>query len=103
MIAKLVFTDTDDPDVVRMNVENVLSDHPTRAQQLMKELFVWLQRSKVIAQDEVKTTSDAVTILHNRYIKGSKKRLKRLEKEREKLSESTLETVRKVRAGDYGG
>ena len=29
---------------------------------------------------EVKTTSDAVTILHNRYIKGSKKRLKRLEK-----------------------
>jgi len=35
---------------------------------------------------EAKTTSDAVVILHERYIKGSKKRLKRLEKEREKLN-----------------
>jgi len=35
---------------------------------------------------KVKTTSNAVKILHKRYIKGNKKRLEHLEREREKLN-----------------
>lgn len=33
-----------------------------------------------------KTTTDAVDILHHRYIKGNKKRLESIEREREKLT-----------------
>ncbi len=33
-----------------------------------------------------RTTTDAVEILHHRYIKGSKKRLESIEREREKLT-----------------
>ncbi len=40
----------------------------------------------MIMAEKEKTTSNAVKILHNRYIKGNKKRLERLEKEREKLN-----------------
>jgi ribosome-binding protein aMBF1 (putative translation factor) len=36
--------------------------------------------------DKKRTTTDAVKILHSRYIKGDKKRLESLEKEREKLN-----------------
>ena len=35
---------------------------------------------------EEKNTSNAVKILHKRYIKGKKRRLEKLEKEREKLT-----------------
>jgi len=36
--------------------------------------------------EKKRTTTDAVEILHHRYIKGSKKRLESIETEREKLS-----------------
>lgn len=44
-----------------------------------------------------RTTSNAVKILHKRYIKGSKKRLESLEKERE--SSNIAEQIYKLRTG----
>jgi len=39
-----------------------------------------------MAKKRKKTTTDAVKILHKRYIKGDKKRLKSLQKERENMN-----------------
>lgn len=44
-----------------------------------------------------RTTSNAVKILHKRYIKGSKKRLESLEKERE--NSNIAEQIYKLRTG----
>jgi len=46
-----------------------------------------------------KTTKDAVKILHNRYIKGNKKRLESLQRQRENLNIAELIYNLRIEAG----